>query len=49
MDNDLNMKKAFDGLYKIVSDIKIDELKPVDASGIIKTLKGIDEVFKVFF
>jgi cysteinyl-tRNA synthetase len=49
MDNDLNMKKAFDGLYKIVSDVKIDELKPVDASGIIKTLKGIDEVFKVFF
>ena len=49
MDNDLNMKKAFDGLYKIVSEIKIDELKPVDASGIIKTLKGIDEVFKVFF
>lgn len=49
MDNDLNTKEAFDGIYNIVSRINIDELKPVDASGVLNTLKKIDEVFKVIF
>jgi cysteinyl-tRNA synthetase len=49
MDNDLNVKGAFEELYKILSDIKIDDLKPPEASGIINTLKEIDEVFKVVF
>ena len=49
MDNDLNVKGAFDELHAIVSDVKIDELNPPAASGIINTLKEIDEVFKVLF
>ena len=49
MDNDLNTKEAFDGIYKIISRINIDKLNPVDASGVINTLKKIDEVFKVIF
>ena len=49
MDNDLNTKEAFDGIYKIVSRIDIDGMKPADASGVLYTLKKIDEVFKVFF
>ena len=49
MDNDLNVKGAFDELHEIVSDVKIDELNPPAASGIINTLKEIDEVFKVVF
>ena len=49
MDNDLNLKWAFDGLYRIVSGIQMEELKPVEASGIIKTLQEIDSVLKVIF
>lgn len=49
MDNDMDVKKAFDGLYTIISSVNIEGLKPDDASGIIKTLKEIDEVFKVIF
>jgi cysteinyl-tRNA synthetase len=49
MDNDLNVKGAFDELYNILSDIKIDDLNPVEASGITNTLKEIDEVLKVVF
>ena len=49
MDNDLDVKGAFDGLYKTVSGIKIEELQPGEASGIIRTLKEIDQVFKVIF
>jgi cysteinyl-tRNA synthetase len=49
MDNDLNTKEAFDGIYKIVSRIDIDGMKPVDASGVLNTLKKIDEVFNVIF
>jgi cysteinyl-tRNA synthetase len=49
MDNDLNVKGAFDELHEIVSDVKIDNLNPPAASGIINTLKEIDEVFKVVF
>ncbi len=49
MDDDLNVKEAFDGLYGILSDIKFVDLKPGEAAGITETLKEIDEVFKVFF
>lgn len=49
MDNDLDIKGAFDSLYKLVSGINVEELRPGEASGIIKTLKEIDEVLKVVF
>ncbi|MDH5767766.1 MAG: class I tRNA ligase family protein [Nitrospirota bacterium] len=49
MDNDLNIKEAFDGLYDVLSGVTIGELKPDEASGIIKTLRQTDEVFKVIF
>lgn len=49
MDDDLNVKEAFDGLYGIVSNVKIADLGPVEASGITETLKEMDEVFKVIF
>ena len=49
MDDDLNVKTAFDGLYQIISDLRIDALKAGEAAGIIKTLQEIDDVFKVIF
>jgi cysteinyl-tRNA synthetase len=49
MDDDLNLKKAFDGLYETISGVNVDTLKAGEAAGIIKTLKEIDEVFKVIF
>jgi cysteinyl-tRNA synthetase len=49
MDNDLDVKGAFDGLYKTVSGIKIEDLQPCEASGVIRTLKEIDKVFRVIF
>jgi cysteinyl-tRNA synthetase len=49
MDNNLNVKDAFDGICEIISGIRIDELKPAEASEIIKSLKDIDEVLKVIF
>jgi cysteinyl-tRNA synthetase len=49
MDNDLDVKGAFDGIYEIISGINVEELKPGEASGIIKTLREIDEVFRVVF
>jgi cysteinyl-tRNA synthetase len=49
MDNDLNMGSAFDALHKEITDIKIADLKPEEALGIITTLKKIDDVLKVIF
>jgi cysteinyl-tRNA synthetase len=49
MDDDLNAKKAFDGICNVVSEIKTDDLKPAEAAGVITMLKRIDEVFKVIF
>jgi cysteinyl-tRNA synthetase len=49
MDDDLNVKKAFDGLYEILSGVNIDSLKTGAASDIIKTLKKMDDVFKAIF
>jgi cysteinyl-tRNA synthetase len=49
MDNDLHVKEAFDGLYDIVSRINPNELNPGEASGILQTLRKIDEVFRVIF
>jgi cysteinyl-tRNA synthetase len=49
MDDDLNVKKAFDGLYETISGVNMDTLKEDEAAGIIKTLKEIDDVFRVIF
>ncbi len=49
MDNDVNAGKAFDGLYKMVSNINIDDLKPGEAAGITAALKEIDRVFQIIF
>jgi cysteinyl-tRNA synthetase len=49
MDNDMNVRDAFDGLQRKLSVVGIDELKPAEASGIIKTLREIDEVLQVIF
>jgi hypothetical protein len=49
MDNDLNVKEAFDGLYETLSGVRIDELIPAEASGIMKDLREIDQVLQVIF
>ena len=49
MDNDLNVKGAFDGIYRVISEIVTDELKPAEAAGIIDALAEIDNVLKVIF
>jgi cysteinyl-tRNA synthetase len=49
MDNDLNVKGAFDGVHSIVSGSDIHSLTQSDAAGIIKSLKKIDEVLQVIF
>ncbi|MEW6001578.1 MAG: hypothetical protein AB1638_02875 [Nitrospirota bacterium] len=49
MDNDMNVRESFDGLHDILSRIKVEEIKPAEASGIIKTLKEVDEVLRVVF
>lgn len=49
MDNDLHVRDAFNGLFEIVAGINVNELNPSEATGIIKTLKNIDDVLKVIF
>jgi len=49
MNNDLNVKLAFDGIYGIISGIDIREIDSEEATGIIQTLKRIDDVFRAFF
>jgi cysteinyl-tRNA synthetase len=49
MDNDLHVRDAFDGLFEIVAGINVHELNPSEATGIINTLKNIDDVLKVIF
>ncbi len=49
MDNDLHVRDAFDGIFEIVAGINVNELNPSEATGIIKTLKDIDDFLKVIF
>jgi cysteinyl-tRNA synthetase len=49
MDNDLDVKGAFDGLSRIMSGIEIDQLKPGEASETIRALQEIDNVLQVIF
>jgi cysteinyl-tRNA synthetase len=49
MENDLDVKGAFDGLYQILSEINVKTLERAEASAIINTLREIDGVLKVVF
>ena len=49
MDNDLNVKEAFDSLYKFLSEVDVVQLKPTAATGIVNAIRDIDEVLKVIF
>lgn len=49
MDNDLNVKSAFDSIARIIMSVEVDELRPAEAAGIIKALTEIDSVLKVIF
>lgn len=49
MDNDLDVRGAFDSLYGVLSGLELDELKSGEASGIMKTLREIDGVLRVIF
>jgi cysteinyl-tRNA synthetase len=49
MDNDLDVKGAFDAVSDLVSRIDIRNLTPTDASGVNKVLKEVDKVLQVIF
>lgn len=49
MDNDLDVKGAFDGLFRILSSANARNLNPSEASGIIRELRKTDEVFQCIF
>jgi len=49
MNDDLNVKDAFDDLFGIISNLEVGKLKTDTASGIMSTLREIDEVFQVGF
>ncbi len=49
MDDDLDVKGAFDNVADIVSEIGLRNLNPGVVAGIIKALREIDEVFRVIF
>ena len=49
MNNDLDIRAAFDGLLKIIRNIDVARLNHATASGIMSTLHEIDEVLRVGF
>jgi cysteinyl-tRNA synthetase len=49
MDDDLDVKAAFDGLYRLISRADTGRMTPEEAAGTIKTLKEIDRVLGVIF
>jgi cysteinyl-tRNA synthetase len=49
MDDDLDVKGAFDNVSALVAGMNIKDLTPSTASGIITALKEIDEVLQVLF
>ncbi len=49
MDDDLDVKGAFDQLEHHLSQVDIKRLTPAEASGLMKGLKAIDEVLQVVF
>ncbi len=49
MDNDLDVKQAFDEVYNAVTQISPSATTPGEAAAIIETLKEIDQVLQVLF
>jgi len=49
MNDDLNVKDTFDDLFGIISNLEVNKMKPQTASGIMSTLREIDEVFQIGF
>jgi cysteinyl-tRNA synthetase len=49
MDNNLDVRGAFDGLYGGLSELEPMALKPTEASGIMKSLREIDGVLRIIF
>jgi cysteinyl-tRNA synthetase len=49
MDDDLDVKGAFDAVSALVSNVDIKNITPNEDSGIIKALRRIDEVLQVIF
>lgn len=49
MDDDLDVKGAFDSLYDFLAAANIETLTPTAASGYLKALKGVDQVLQVLF
>jgi cysteinyl-tRNA synthetase len=49
MDDDLDVKGAFDGLYGVLAELELGDLNPAEASAIMKALKEIDGVLRVLF
>lgn len=49
MDNDLDVKGAFDAVYELLSGLEIRDLRPGESVGIIRALRKIDQVLKVIF
>jgi cysteinyl-tRNA synthetase len=49
MDDDLDVKGAFDNVAALVNGMDVRTLPPTTVAGIITALRGIDEVFQVIF
>ena len=49
MDDDLNVKGAFDGLSKEIAKVNPSDVNPAQASGIVIHLERIDSVLRVIF
>ena len=49
MDDDLNVKGAFDGLYDLLLNMDTKSVAPSAASGCLKALEKIDQVLQVLF
>jgi len=49
MDDDLDVRGAFDGLYRALAELELEDLKPPEASAIVKALREIDGVLRVIW
>ena len=49
MDDDLDVKGAFDGIYDLLLSMDTKSLAPSVASGCLKALEEIDQVLQVLF
>jgi cysteinyl-tRNA synthetase len=49
MDDDLDVKGAFDSVSALVSGVDVRNLSPAEAAGVTKALKEVDEVLQVIF